>query len=292
MKPLSQDAFVSVVIPVFNDEDRIRIVIEALLSQSLPREQFEVIIVDNGSTDGTAKVIEEYAGKYPGVIRLEREDKIQSSYAARNRGIEVARGALLAFTDSDCVPQPEWLSAGLSGLVRSGAICGGGAIEFFYRSKKPNIYELSDSLTKLNQQHYVEEIGFAATANFFARRELFEQHGVFQASLISGGDFEFGRRLTSEGVKMIYIADAKILHPARASFGEILKKSVRVAEGEKVLAASGRLPHAPISLRRCLPLLRLPIAHEVLKQLTFRQRVGLLLVSNVFRYVNLWLRLR
>ena len=95
--------FVSVIVPVYNDGQRIGKCIEALLIQTYPQAHFEIIIVDNGSNDNTRSVIEEHP------VKLLVEDRIQSSYAARNKGIKNAKGEVIAFTDADCIPAPDWI---------------------------------------------------------------------------------------------------------------------------------------------------------------------------------------
>src|SRR3990170_3006911 len=101
---------ISVIVPVYNDAQRIGKCIESLLQQTYPHEKYEVIIIDNGSTDETREVIK----KYP--VKLLIEDKIQSSYAARNKGIKNAKGEVIAFTDSDCIPGNDWIERGVANL--------------------------------------------------------------------------------------------------------------------------------------------------------------------------------
>ena len=102
---------VSVVIPVHNSAQYVERCIGALLDQSLPPAQFEVLVVDNNSTDRSAELVRRYE---PGV-RFLREDR-QGAYAARNRGIRAARGRVIAFTDPDCIPDRQWLRQALNAL--------------------------------------------------------------------------------------------------------------------------------------------------------------------------------
>jgi len=283
---------VSVIIPVYNDSERIRKALDALVAQTYPRDSYEIIVADNGSTDSTPQVVEEYCAKYPNLVRLVFEREVQSSYAARNKGLQVAMGGIFAFTDSDCVPEQNWIEVGTKALQHQQAACGGGRITFFFKSSRPNIYEYLDSARKLNQQAYIEQAGFAATANYFARRELFDRYGEFRYNLISGGDYEFGQRLTAEGEKMIYIPEARVQHPARASFKEILKKTSRVAAGQKELASLGLLEHGTLSWRNWLPKFRYPRDGHWSKEHSFREKIQLVLLANFFSYLNLWNRIR
>ena len=280
--------FASVVVPVYNDARRLRSALDALLSQTYPSDCYEVIVADNGSTDTTPRVAEEYAVRRGGTVRLVVEDQIQSSYAARNRGLRAARGEVLAFTDADCVPDPEWLKNGIRALAEPDATCGGGRIVFFYKSARPNVYEYYDSVRKLDQQSYVCRAGFAATANFFARARLFGQYGEFRADLSSGGDYEFGRRLTSAGEKMVYIPDATVRHPARATFHELYLKTKRVARGQRKLEWLGLLDHGRLTWRNWLPTLPCWRSDELL----VREKMQLAIAASVLRYANLWTRIR
>lgn len=94
---------VSVVIPAYNAAATLEASLQALTAQTLPRSTFEVIVVDDGSTDETAKI----ASRFP--IRLVRQENAGAP-AARNAGLRAATGTWVAFTDADCVPSRGWLS--------------------------------------------------------------------------------------------------------------------------------------------------------------------------------------
>ncbi|MBE7561352.1 glycosyltransferase family 2 protein, partial [bacterium] len=95
---------VSVVIPVYNDAERLAACLAALAAQEGVAGGFEVVVVDDGSSDGPEAVVAEYA-----FARLVRQEKAGPA-AARNRGAAEARAPLLAFIDSDCIPRPDWLA--------------------------------------------------------------------------------------------------------------------------------------------------------------------------------------
>lgn len=94
---------ISVIVPVFNAAAWLGDCLDALLQQDAPAGGFDVIVVDNGSTDGSMAL----ARRRP-AVRLLSEPR-QGAYAARNRGISAARGELIAFTDADCIPRRDWL---------------------------------------------------------------------------------------------------------------------------------------------------------------------------------------
>ena len=283
--------FTTVIVPVYNESCGIKKALEALVVQSFPRDKYEIVAVDNGSTDETPQIVARMSKQYPGLIKLVFERQTQGSYAARNQGIQAAKGDILAFTDADCVPTPDWLKSGVASLQEEGATCGGGRIEFTFRSGRPNIYEYLDSAQKLKQQTYVECSGFAATANFFARREVFSRYGLFMEELISGGDYEFGRRLTTHGEKLIYIENAVVFHPARASFSALYKKTKRVAVGQRALTRLGLLEHGSLSWRRLLPCASLPYRPEWDKMPRIQKLKGLA-VCSLLRWRNFLTRVQ
>ncbi|TEU12514.1 MAG: glycosyltransferase family 2 protein, partial [Anaerolineales bacterium] len=94
---------VSIIVPVYNGSRTIDALLSSLLALDYPADRREILVVDNKSTDDTRERIQ----RYP--VALLEETEIQSSYAARNRGIEAAKGEILAFTDADCVVEPTWL---------------------------------------------------------------------------------------------------------------------------------------------------------------------------------------
>jgi len=93
----------SVIVPVFNAAKYLERCISALLSQTLPADRYEILMVENNSTDQSAAIIRSFDR-----VRLMNEPE-QGSYAARNRAIREAQGEIIAFTDPDCIPQQDWL---------------------------------------------------------------------------------------------------------------------------------------------------------------------------------------
>mgnify|MGYP000173933103 CR=1 FL=1 len=229
MKPI-----LSVIIPVWNDEARIGLCLDALEAQSLPRELFEVIVVDNGSTDATAKIVAGRTG-----VTLLHEAQV-GSYAARNLGLTRAVGDYLAFTDSDCVPDPDWLRNGLEAIRDNAAVgVGAGRVVFLEPQGAHSRACLNyERLLSMRQDDNVKQ-GVVITANWFSRRSLVTERGGFNATLKSGGDHELSGRISRDGLKTLYIPSAVVRHPARAQIEEITRKARRVVGG-KWASTSGR----------------------------------------------------
>jgi GT2 family glycosyltransferase len=229
--------FVSVIIPVRDDTPRLLTCLDALERQIYPRSAFEVIVVDNGSSQPVSERLGERSG-----TRVVVETRV-GSYAARNRGASVAAGEILAFTDSDCLPDAAWLERGVAELTKRPDRHVAGAIRVFPRDPgKPTAVELYEVLFAFPQQRFVEVFHFGATANLFVSRTHFDQVGGFRDELKSGGDYEFGTRLHAAGVPAIYCDHAAVDHPARHSWRHLREKIIRVTAGRTRLRELRGLP--------------------------------------------------
>ncbi|MGF1496385.1 MAG: glycosyltransferase family 2 protein [Elainellaceae cyanobacterium] len=223
--------FVSVVIPVYNDSKRLQLCLQALAEQTYPSDIYEVIVVDNASTDDIKSAVQ----PFPQVVLI--HESRPGSYAARNKGIATAKGDILAFTDSDCVPAPDWIKNGVKHLLAT-PNCGlaAGKIEFFFKEpSRPNAIELYDSIELLQQDEYVKQ-QWGATANLFTTPAVFAKTGLFNAELKSGGDFEWGRRVAAHDYVISYVPNSVVSHPARSSLKEMRKKIIRRLGGGYTLS--------------------------------------------------------
>jgi glycosyltransferase involved in cell wall biosynthesis len=229
---------VSVIVPVYNDAARLRRCLAALQAQTWPAERLEVIVVDNGSTDDVARSLADS----PGVVALHASRP--GSYAARNAGIAAARGEVLAFTDADCLPAPDWVERGVARLLDAPDVAMvGGRIDLRIADPgHPTAVELFDMLYGFPQERFVRIDGFSATANLFVRREVVDAVGPFDADLRSGGDREWGERARRAGHGIVYGEDVVVGHPARRRLSELTARSVRLAGGhvEQTRRRSGR----------------------------------------------------
>ena len=223
---------VSVIVPVYNAEKSIVLCLEALLQQNY--SDYEIIVVDNGSDDTTCDIV----GRYESV-RLLFQNEIQSSYAARNIGIANATGELLAFTDADCIPESDWLCRGVHNFEEMGCDMLGGRVNFIY-SQRPTGAEIYDSLVNMQNHKCIPERGVAKTANFFAKKAVFEKVGMFP-EVISGGDVMFTADAVRKNFSLVYGDDVVVRHPARC-FRELLKKSWRTGTGSNDIRKAQKKP--------------------------------------------------
>lgn len=222
--------FVSVIIPVFNNPEGLKSCLEALENQTYPKSFYEVIAVDNGSDESIKEVVNQFSQAFAAY-----ESQL-GSYFARNKGLSLAKGNVLAFTDSDCIPAPDWIEKGVAHLLRT-PNCGlvAGKIELFFKNPaQPTAVEYYDS-TKMGfpQHKFVEESRYGATANLFTFRSVIDKVGSFDKTLKSSGDREWGQRVFSANYKQIYADDVCVAHPARHSLEQLHKKVVRIIGGHQ-----------------------------------------------------------
>ena len=239
---------VSIIVPVYNNQDCIAALIESLLEQDYPKQLLEIIIVDNNSTDATREII----GEYP--VKLLEEKQIQSSYAARNRGIENAACEILAFIDSDCVASKGWITQGVKVLTAQNADLVGGKVEFTFPGRK-TAARMYDAITHIQVEKCIKEQNGAHTANLFVRRALFEKIGMFPERVASGGDLTWTTKATSSGYCLLYASQAVVKHPAR-DLKPLLKKRYRTGAGVMDFWAdtkTAKFKIAAMILRKCLP---------------------------------------
>jgi glycosyltransferase involved in cell wall biosynthesis len=210
---------VAVVVPVHDDAVRLARCLAALAAQTHRAE--EVLVVDDGSREPV---------RAPDGVRVLRAGATsRGSYAARNAGVAATRADVVAFTDADCLPAPDWLERGLAAL--DGADRVAGPVEVVPRGRRPGAVELYDARTAFPQEHFVRAWGFGATANLLVRRAVLDAVGPFDVRLRSGGDADWGQRATAAGFGLRYAPDVVVRHPARATLAELAEKTVRTARG-------------------------------------------------------------
>ena len=223
----SQSPFISIIVPVFNDLERLKLCLNALLKQTYPLEQYEIIVVDNDSEES----LESLKSSFPHV-KLTQELR-SGSYCARNKGITLASGEVIAFTDSDCIPYPDWLEQGVQALL-SHSNCGivAGQVELFVQDPNhPTLIEFYEKVSAFPQEKYVKERQFGVTANLFTFKDVIDRVGQFNDTLKSGGDREWGRRVTHHGYQVIYADNVCVKHPARKTWKQLHTKIIRQTSG-------------------------------------------------------------
>ena len=217
---------ISVIVPVYEHWHLVPGLLARLEAQTLPQTEFEVLLVDNGSSqfdppDTLPKNARVLHWPTPG------------SYSARNHALEQACGEWIAFTDADCLPQADWLEQ----IKREADACGtrptvlAGAIQMLRSNDRPNAYEMYDLVKGIPQAWYVSR-GYATTANLVAPAALIRELNGFDSNRYSGGDAAFCRKAVAHGASLRFIPQAVVEHPARSSWEALATKARRIKGGQ------------------------------------------------------------
>jgi glycosyltransferase involved in cell wall biosynthesis len=222
----------SIVVAARNDPEGLAATLRALELQTVAREAFEIIVVDDASDDETPTVGERAGAT---VLRLTES---QGSYAARNLGIEQSLGQFIAITDAGCLPAPDWIARGTAPLMKDPMTIVAGRISMTL-GPRPSVAAMVDVVNHLDQKNYVFQEGSAVTANILAGRGVFDRGGLFDPRLRSGGDREWVVRARGAGARLIYCQDAVVEHEPRSRASQVLRKSARVAKAGSIARVFG-----------------------------------------------------
>ena len=220
----------TVVVCTFNRCQSLATVLESLAFQVMPETiAWEIVVIDNNSTDRTREIIEDAVRKWPGRFRYIFEHRQGLSFA-RNRGISEARGSVIAFTDDDVKINRDWL-CNLTSNLHTGEWAGaGGRIVSAWEKPIPDwmslqdpdtmgpfaVFDFGESPKPLSRPPY--------GANMAFRGEVFQKYGGFRTDLGRSGtnlhgreDTEIGDRLLAAGERLRYEPLAVVIHPAPES---------------------------------------------------------------------------
>ena len=221
----------SIVIPAHNAADALLSLLRSLEAQTLGRDAFEVVVVDNASTDTTAAVAAS------GGARVVSEPR-PSRARARNAGVGAALADRIAFVDAECEADPGWLEALLRCLDRSPVVAGPVRLRL---PATPNALERFDVLWRFHQREHVERDGWAASANLAVTRAAFDAVGGFDPAYHQiGEDVDLCLRAGAAGYPIAFCADAWISHPAEGSLAAMLRRGYR--QGWSMVQHHHRLP--------------------------------------------------
>lgn len=219
---------VDVIIPVYNDSEGVRQTLDSITDLSPDMARLRVFVVDNGSTDGTRDATRKYTQEYD-YIQLLVEDEVQGSYAARNTGIQKSDGDVILFLDADETVSAGFVEKALNAIESQCAAYIGCNVEV--QNSDGGISGRYNQQSGFPVKQYLTREHYAPTCALLVQRDVFENVGLFDARLLSGGDREFGERVHEAGYKQGYAEHAVVYHPARTSFESLAKKNFRVGRG-------------------------------------------------------------
>lgn len=272
---------ISVVIPHYCQPEALAQCLASLEAQTLARDRFEVVVVDNNSPGGTA-IVEGIVGNRARFF----VETAKGAGPARNRGAVEALGKIFAFIDADCVASPRWLEEGLAGLDRFDIV--GGRVDVSVGDETamtgPEAFE---RVFAFDFRSYIEDKGFTGSGNLFCRREVFEAVGGFRPAVSE--DKDWSQRAVAMGYSLGYHDAAAIAHPARTDWGELTRKWSRLNRESLKLSEDARLGRARWAARNWLvPLSILPHAIKVLKSPKLPDTAARLRGLRTLAAIRLW----
>jgi glycosyltransferase involved in cell wall biosynthesis len=188
-----------VVIPAFNEEQNIEASLSSLINQSYPRDRYEIILVDNGSTDRTSEIASGHAD-----LILSKPDG--NVGAVRNFGISNASGDVIICTDADCVVASNWIETGVALLEKNPRHAFGGGLRPRESAKWIEKYWILNESGRATQQR-----ALMGSSIFMWKSDL-EQLGVFNETVTSGEDSDLYERALANGLEVTISPELSIAH--------------------------------------------------------------------------------
>jgi cellulose synthase/poly-beta-1,6-N-acetylglucosamine synthase-like glycosyltransferase len=249
---MTDQPFVSVVIPALNCAPEVADCVAALRMQDYPADRFEILIVDNGSTDDTLERI-----RAVGVQALQRPERGRSR--ALNEGLKHAKGEIICTTDISCRPEPDWISAIVESFRDPSVGCVAGEIKMLPGPDNAAIryQERANYMSAMSamERHRPPYLPYADGANASFRKNVFDVIGPFEESFIKAADVEICYRiLFLTHYKIAFNSRAVVWEPGEEDLRALLKQRYRIGIGNVLLQT------------------RFPDLYKVLRQKTLRER--------------------
>jgi len=221
---------VSIIVPCYNEENTIRLLLDSLYKQTYPLEKMEVIIADGGSTDRTRQRVQEFQSAHPELVVAMIENPDRSIPAGLNRAIKAAHGEVIVRLDAHSVPYPDYVSLSVSALIQGKGDNVGGLWEIKPQGDDwqalatacaaAHPLGVGDARYRYSEQaQYVETVPFGA---FF--KELIDKIGLYNENLLTNEDYEFNTRIRLSGGKIWFDPNIRSIYYARATFVELARQ--------------------------------------------------------------------
>ena len=211
----------SVIVPAYQAAATIGLCLDALNAQTVTRDLYEVIVVDDGSTDGTGEI-----ARCAGAQVIVQPNS--GAAAARNRGAAVARGDLLLFTDADCAPVPGWIAALVAPFVDEHVAGAKGTYLTDQRALVSRFTQL-EYQDRYDRMADVESIDFVDTYSAAYRRDIFLANAGFDPAFRFDEDQEFSFRLTEKGYRLVFAPAAQVYHRHNATLAAYIRRKFLMA---------------------------------------------------------------
>jgi glycosyltransferase involved in cell wall biosynthesis len=229
---------VSVVIPTYNEKNKIINCLKSLNNQTYQKDLIEKVVIDDGSIDGTAQYIKK---KFPETIFIQKKNT--GAYDSRNKGVNFSTGDIIAFTDSDCLVDENWISNIVKNLSRNNVSIIGGRI-FHVNKFLSKVIGVSDFGGYQDKNHKL--LNAIPTCNMAVKRIIFNKYR-FDPNLRSSGDRLFSWKLIEAGYKLIFCPDVVVTHDPSVKFTKFLERKFRYGKSfVKIRKKYKTLPGAKI----------------------------------------------
>jgi len=225
------DSFISVVVPMYNSQDTIESCLDSLVNLDYPKNIYEIIIVDDNSTDKSVDIVRSFVYANENIKLLRQSKSKKGPAAARNLGIRRAKGEILAFTDSDCIVPRGWLKR-ISN----------------YFEKNSEVSAIGGSLIARSSNRFITNcegmisdcIGHKAkiaTPNAAFRKNCIGKAGLFNESMVSGEDPDLVWNIEKAGFKVVFLKGLPVVHHYyRSTFSNFVKHHIWYGLGRVLLA--------------------------------------------------------
>jgi len=216
---------ISVIIPAYNAEKLIRRCLDSLTHQSVDSDRYEVIVVDDGSTDATTEIVASHPA-----VRLLRQANAGPA-AARNHGVREARGEIILLTDSDCRLTPTWIEAMTAPFQSDADVVGVKGRYLTVQAAPAARFVQLEYEHKYDKLKRHETIDFIDTYSAGFKREVFLEMGGYDEDfpVACAEDVELSYRMSKRGYRMVYKPEAIVYHMHPETFRDYLKKKFKFA---------------------------------------------------------------
>lgn len=234
---------VSVVIPAYNSAKHAPRLLETLFAQTYPHDRYEILLVDDGSTDATASVAERAFAQWDGVGRVIRKAN-GGPASARNAGLRASTADVIAYIDSDCIADADWLTS-LVPMLADGAAGVGGPL----RNISPPgwVSDYLDACQFFRQRTRNGVVDYLLTANVAFRRDALMQVGGFaERPGVWAEDADLSFRLKQEGYTLLLAPTGTVTHfGSPGTISSLIRELYRYGFGSATLSRSWRNGRTP-----------------------------------------------
>jgi mycofactocin glycosyltransferase len=224
---------VTIIIPTKDRKDELAECLESVFHQEYPRDSIEVIVVDDGSKDGTDALLSGLPCKV-----LSNPRSRGQSYC-RNLGAEAAVGEILAFLDSDCVASPAWLKELTPSFQWDGVGAVGGYVDGYFEETSLDRYEKAFSPLNMGKRILISENDastlYVPTCNLLVRKAVFMKIGGIREEMTVGEDVDFCWRVRESGYSLLYVPCGTVRHKHRSLFRKMLVRRAQYGTSEALL---------------------------------------------------------